>query len=248
MNEQTYTTSVNFSNGPWMGADNPKTQPAGYIDGVPPRIIGDDSFELVVHAYEDALASPTALDLSTASASLYVAADVDGASRSAIGTGVISGAENNVTTFTVDSSSIPAALYGITAILICEWTSGTLQRSAYQRVEINHYSAGIGSTPAAGAMAYSPHDSADWLGTAPDDVAEALDDLSARLGPEQTLVGDITLTYTVNDPAITPDGTVTIADGSAPTNAELLIYCEELQAKVEALLDIVETANLMSNA
>lgn len=39
---------------------------------------------------------------------------------------------------------------------------------------------------------------------------------------------DFTLTYTSNDPSITPDGSVTVADGSAPTVAELLEFCEEI--------------------
>lgn len=34
----------------------------------------------------------------------------------------------------------------------------------------------------------------------------------------------------------TPDGSVTIADASSPTNAELLEYCVELEAKLEAIL------------
>ena len=47
----------------------------------------------------------------------------------------------------------------------------------------------------------------------------------ANLRTQQT---DFTLTYSSNDPGITPDGSVTIADGSAPTNAELLIFLEEI--------------------
>lgn len=47
----------------------------------------------------------------------------------------------------------------------------------------------------------------------------------ANLRTQQT---DFTLTYSANDPGITPDGSVTIADGAAPTNAELLIFLEEI--------------------
>ena len=44
----------------------------------------------------------------------------------------------------------------------------------------------------------------------------------------QTMQQSFTFTYTANDPAITPDGSVTIADGSAPTDAEILEWLEEL--------------------
>jgi len=49
----------------------------------------------------------------------------------------------------------------------------------------------------------------------------------------RTMQTNFTLTYTSNDPGITPDGSVTIADGSAPTNAELLIFLEEILAVLE---------------
>lgn len=47
----------------------------------------------------------------------------------------------------------------------------------------------------------------------------------ANLRKQQT---NFTLTYSANDPGITPDGAVTIADGSTPTVAELLEFCEEI--------------------
>jgi len=47
----------------------------------------------------------------------------------------------------------------------------------------------------------------------------------ANLRTQQT---NFTLTYTANDPSITPDGSVTIADGSAPTDAEILEFLEEI--------------------
>ncbi len=46
---------------------------------------------------------------------------------------------------------------------------------------------------------------------------------------------DIAVTYTTNDPGITPDGAITIADGSTPTVDELLEFCEELNAAIAAL-------------
>lgn len=47
----------------------------------------------------------------------------------------------------------------------------------------------------------------------------------ANLRTQQT---DFTIVYTANDPTITPDGSITIADGSTPTVAELLEFCEEI--------------------
>jgi hypothetical protein len=65
---------------------------------------------------------------------------------------------------------------------------------------------------------------------------------------QQSLVADLAITFTSNDPSITPDGSVTVADGSTPTVSELLEYCEELNAKVKALADIVEAHGLMADA
>ena len=58
-------------------------------------------------------------------------------------------------------------------------------------------------------------------------------------------VDDITTTATTGT-LPTADGTVTIADAAAPTNAELLEYCVELEAKVEALLAFASAHGLMA--
>lgn len=47
----------------------------------------------------------------------------------------------------------------------------------------------------------------------------------------------VTVTYTTGNPSITPDGEVTIADGATPTVAELLEFCVELNAKIDAILE-----------
>lgn len=57
-------------------------------------------------------------------------------------------------------------------------------------------------------------------------------------------VADLTVTATGTLP--TADGTVTIADAASPTNAELLEYCVELEAKVEALLAFARAHGLMA--
>lgn len=58
-------------------------------------------------------------------------------------------------------------------------------------------------------------------------------------------VADITTTATTGT-LPTADGTVTIADAASPTNAELLEYCVELEAKVEALLAFASAHGLMA--
>jgi hypothetical protein len=59
-------------------------------------------------------------------------------------------------------------------------------------------------------------------------------------------IADLGLTYSANDPSITPDGSVTIADGSAPTDAELLEFLEELQAKQIAIITALEGSGILT--
>jgi hypothetical protein len=58
-------------------------------------------------------------------------------------------------------------------------------------------------------------------------------------------VTDITTTATAGT-LPTPDGTVTIADADAPTVGELLEYCVELEAKLEAALGHLRTLGLIA--
>jgi hypothetical protein len=58
-------------------------------------------------------------------------------------------------------------------------------------------------------------------------------------------VTDITTTATAGT-LPTPDGSVTVADADAPTNAELLEYCVELEAKLEAALGHLRTLGLIA--
>lgn len=67
-------------------------------------------------------------------------------------------------------------------------------------------------------------------------------------GTQASAIADITLVYTSNDPNITPDGTVTIADGSTPTVDELLEYCEELEVKVEGILAALRGAGIIASS
>lgn len=59
-------------------------------------------------------------------------------------------------------------------------------------------------------------------------------------GTAGTTVAAIVPTFTLNDPGITPNGALTIADGSTPTVSELLEYCEELNAKIAALSALLD--------
>ncbi len=58
---------------------------------------------------------------------------------------------------------------------------------------------------------------------------------SKVLAARGAAVSDTSITYTINNPSITPDNAVTIADGSAPTASELLHLCVELKNQIETL-------------
>jgi hypothetical protein len=62
---------------------------------------------------------------------------------------------------------------------------------------------------------------------------------------QPTAVADITTTATAGS-LPTPDGTVTIADATTPTVTELLEYCVELEAKLEAALGHLRTLGLIA--
>jgi hypothetical protein len=66
------------------------------------------------------------------------------------------------------------------------------------------------------------------------------------VGAQGAAVADTTITYTANDPAIAPNDAVTIADGSAPTNSELLELCVELKNQIETLKGRLEAHGLIA--
>ena len=70
------------------------------------------------------------------------------------------------------------------------------------------------------------------------------------IGSQQTFVADFTVAYTTDDPGITPNGTLTIADGDASTvtRAEYNELAEEVAAKINAILDVLEAHGLMADA
>ena len=66
------------------------------------------------------------------------------------------------------------------------------------------------------------------------------------VGAQGAAVADTAITYTANDPSITPNNAVTIADGSAPTVSELLELCVELKNQIETLKGRLEAHGLIA--
>lgn len=69
----------------------------------------------------------------------------------------------------------------------------------------------------------------------------------ATAAVQSTHVADLTATATTGT-LPTADGTMTIADAASPTNAELLEYCRELEAKVNSLLAFASAHGLMASS
>lgn len=69
--------------------------------------------------------------------------------------------------------------------------------------------------------------------------------VTSDLVPRAAAVADLTVTATAGALPAT-DGAVTIADANAPTNAELLQYCRELEVKLEEALASFRTSTLMA--
>jgi hypothetical protein len=65
------------------------------------------------------------------------------------------------------------------------------------------------------------------------------------IGDQQSAIADLSVTFTANAPAAA-DGSITIADGSSPTNAELLEYCAENDAKIDAILTALRNHGLIA--
>ena len=63
---------------------------------------------------------------------------------------------------------------------------------------------------------------------------------------QQTLVADLDITFTANTPP--PSSTQTIADGTVPTVAELGQFAANTEAKLAAILDVLEAHGLMADS
>ena len=72
-------------------------------------------------------------------------------------------------------------------------------------------------------------------------------ELAAGLALRQQQSNIAAITTTASSGTLpTPDGSVTIADAASPTNAELLEYCAELEAKLESVLTLLVAVKLMA--
>lgn len=67
-------------------------------------------------------------------------------------------------------------------------------------------------------------------------------------GTQASNVAGVAITYSANDPSITPDGAVTVADGSTPTVDELLELCEEIIAKQNAIIAALEGVGILASS
>ena len=66
------------------------------------------------------------------------------------------------------------------------------------------------------------------------------------IGAQQTFLADLVITYTTDDPNVTVNNAIAIADGDLFPAAEGLIALEEIVAKVNAILDVLETHGFMA--
>lgn len=73
-------------------------------------------------------------------------------------------------------------------------------------------------------------------------------EIQPNSGTQASNVAEITITYTSNDPGITPDGAVTVADGSTPTVAELLELCEEIKANQDSIIAALEGVGVLASS
>jgi len=69
------------------------------------------------------------------------------------------------------------------------------------------------------------------------------------IGAAQSLIADLSITYTTDDPGLTAASVLTIADGDATVAvAEFLQAVTDIHAKINAILDVLEAHGLMKDA
>jgi hypothetical protein len=66
------------------------------------------------------------------------------------------------------------------------------------------------------------------------------------VGAQGVAIPNMAIVYTVGDPVLVPDSSVTFADGAAPTVAELLEAVGELTAKLNVALGALRTHGLIA--
>lgn len=72
--------------------------------------------------------------------------------------------------------------------------------------------------------------------------------LGATPVAKQTNTAALAITYSANDPSITPNGALTIADGSAPTVLELQEGLEEAFARINTLTTQLQNLGLQASS
>ena len=83
----------------------------------------------------------------------------------------------------------------------------------------------------------------------PQDAQLADTSQNPMIGEAQTLIADLAITYTTDDPGLTAANTLTIADGDATVAvAEFLQAVTDIHAKINAILDVLEAHGLMKDA
>ena len=68
------------------------------------------------------------------------------------------------------------------------------------------------------------------------------------IGSQQSKLADLVITYTTDDPSVTPNSAIAIADGDLFPAAEGLIALEEIVAKINAIIDVLEEHGLSADA
>jgi len=69
-----------------------------------------------------------------------------------------------------------------------------------------------------------------------------------QIGTRGAAIADIAIAYATDDPGITVDGTINIADGDATlVTAEMMIAIEELMAKQNAVLAALRLHGLIAD-
>jgi hypothetical protein len=141
----------------------------------------------------------------------------------------------NFTYFRLDDETGRASFGANAGNANTDWTRLLVEESSnsYTVARFNHT-----GTSAATLIEAGVDDSMVWE---VDGEGDIINNGNQVVGARETAVGDVTSTATSGS-LPTPDGTITIADGASPTNAELLEYCAELEAKLETLLDRLGTS------
>ena len=150
---KSYKTKVQLDLGPWVGNENMATQEAGYVKGLPSRLYASDSFTWATYLFANSEDS-TGVDHTGCTCVLWISLDIDGASRTQIGTGAISGAANHIITYTVEADEIPEECWGQDCIITATASVTTYETTVMQRIAVEYYTKGSGSGSASGGKQY----------------------------------------------------------------------------------------------